>query len=291
MVATTEQKFSALHAGTVKLGDFMVNRMGFGAMRLTGQGIWGPPTDSANAKQVLKRAVELDVNFIDTADAYGPEVSESLIHTALFPYEGLVIGTKGGMLRGGPGNWYPDGSPTHLREACEASLERLGLKQITLYQLHRPDPDVPFIDSVQALVELKAEGKIRHIGLSNVSLEQLQQAIELTPIVSVQNHYNFEHRKDSEGVLRFCEQHGITFIPYFPIGGGSSDYRQQIIKDVADKHKATVQQIALAWLLAHSPVMLPIPGTSSLKHLEENVAAAALELSGDDFAALDALAD
>lgn len=282
---------SALHAGTVKVGSFMVNRMGFGAMRLTGEGIWGEPADVENAKRVLRRAVELDVNFIDTADAYGPDVSEQLIHDALAPYEGVIVATKGGMLRGGPGDWRPDGSPEHLRAACEASLRRLDVPEIMVYQFHRPDPNVPFEASVRTLIDLQQEGKIRYIGLSNVTLAQLEAALKLTPIVSVQNHYNFEHRRDSEEVLRFCEQQGIAFIPYFPIGGGSREYNQQTLNDIADKHEATPHQIALAWLLAHSPVMLPIPGTSSLDHLEENVAAASIRLDDADMAALDTLTD
>ena len=281
----------AMNAGTVKLGSFIVNRMGFGAMRLTGQGIWGPPHDIVGAQRVLNRAVELGVNFIDTADAYGPNVSEQLIHDTLAPYEGLIIATKGGQLRDGPGDWRPDGRPEHLREACEASLKRLGVERITLYQLHRPDPSVPFTESIRALVELKQERKIRFIGLSNVSLAQLQEALSMTPIVSVQNYYNFEHRAASEAIVGFCEQLGIAFIPYFPIGGGRRDYNQGIIQNIAHKHNATGHQIALAWLLTHSPVMLPIPGTSSTKHLEENIAAADIKLNGEDMAALDSLSD
>lgn len=287
----TDKKLSAIHAGTVKVGDFTINRMGFGAMRITGHGIWGPPPDIVAAKEVLERAVELDVNFIDTADAYGPEVSENLIHDALAPYEGLMIATKAGMLRGGPGDWHPDGSPKHLREACEASLKRLEVDQITLYQLHRPDPVIPFEESVNALVDLKKEGKIRHIGLSNVSLEQLKAALEITRIVSVQNHYNFEHRTDSEDILKHCELHKIAFIPYFPVGGGMRDLTQNTLQDIATKHDATTHQIALAWLLAHSPAMLPIPGTSSSKHLEENIAATNMKLDDEDLQALDELSD
>jgi pyridoxine 4-dehydrogenase len=251
------QKISALTAGTVKVGNFNVNRIGFGAMRLTGQGIWGPPHDMVAAQKVLQRAVELDVNFIDTADAYGPNVSEDLIHDALHPYEGLIIATKGGMVRGGPGNWSSDASPEHLREACDASLKRLGVEQITLYQLHSPDSKVPFLDSVRTLVDLQKEDKIRHLGLSNVSLEQLKQALEVTPIVSVQNHYNILHRSDSEAILKFCETNGIAFIPYFPMGGGMEPMAQKALDEIASKHSITVPQLALAWLLAHSPVMLP----------------------------------
>lgn len=282
---------SASQAGTIKIGDLTVNRLGFGAMRITGNGIWGEPTDKDNARRVLERAVELGVNFIDTADAYGPEVSENLIHNALFPYNDIVIATKGGMLRGGPGDWRPDGRPEHLIEACEASLKRLGINQIQVYQFHRPDPKVRFEDSVKALIGLQKEGKVKHIGLSNVSLDQLKRALELTPIVSVQNHYNFEHRRDSEDVLKFCEGQNIVFIPYFPIGGGRSDYNEETIQSIAKKHRATVHQVALAWLLAHSPVTLPIPGTSSLEHLESNIAASSIELDTDDLIELDKLSD
>lgn len=291
MNVMTNKKLSAMNAGTIKIGAFTVNRLGFGAMRITGRGIWGPPADTRNARRLLARATELDVNFIDTADAYGPNVSESLIYEALHPYDGVIVATKGGLLRGGPSDWHPDGSPEHLRAACEASLQRLGSERLTLYQLHRPDPRVPFTDSVQALIDLQQAGKIRYIGLSNVSLDQLRQALTMTRIVSVQNHYNFEHRRDSEAILQFCEQQGIAFIPYFPIGGGSTDYNQQLIRRIADKHEATAHQVALAWLLAHSPAILPIPGTSSIKHLEENIAAANLILDDEDLAALDQLAD
>ena len=284
-------QLTAARAGTVRVGMYNVNRMGFGAMRITGDGIWGPPEDQQAAKQVLRRALELGVNFIDTADAYGPEVSESLIREELYPYEGIIIATKGGLTRPGPGWWTPDGSPAHLRKACEASLKRLGVEQILVYQFHRPDPKVPFEDSIKTLVELQQEGKIKYIGLSNVTLDQLRWALELTPIVSVQNHYNVEHRRDSEPVLRFCEEQGIAFIPYFPIGGGMSDYNQHTLQSIADKHAASTYQIALAWLLRHSPVTLPIPGTSSVKHLEENIAAAELKLDDADMAALETLSD
>lgn len=285
------KKLSALEAGTVKIGNFIVNRMGLGAMRLTGEGIWGPPDDKAAAKRLLKRAVDLDVNFIDTADAYGPEVSERLIHGALDPYEGLVIATKGGMLRRGPGQWYTDGSPEHLREACLASLKRLGVDKITLYQLHRPDPDVPLQESLQALTELQQEGMIRYIGLSNVSLEQLRSALRITPIVSVQNRYHLKYRRESEDVLNFCEAQGITFIPYSPLGGSNSIYNRRTMHAVARRHAATPHQIALAWLLRRSPVMLPIPGTSSIQHLEANVAAGSIHLTEKDMTDLDSLSD
>lgn len=286
-----DKTINAAAAGTVKVGDFTVNRMGYGAMRITGEGVWGPPKDRQAAISVLKRAVELGVNFIDTADSYGPEVSEDLIHEALYPYGGLVIATKGGLVRPGPGDWRPDGSPEHLREALEGSLSRLGLTQIHVYQFHRPDPKVPFKESLQALISLKEEGKIRHLALSNVNADQLQQAMEMTEIASVQNHYNFEHRKDSEPVLKLCEQSGIAFIPYFPIGGGMSDYNSGVLQKIAGKHSATPHQIALAWLLAHSPAMLPIPGTGSVDHLEENIAAASLTLDDEDMAQLDTLSD
>lgn len=282
---------SAANAGSIKVGDFTVNRLGFGAMRITGEGIWGPPADEEVAKRVLKRAVELGVNFIDTADAYGPEVSENLIHDALSPYDGIAIATKGGQLRGGPGDWHPDGTPKHLREACEASLKRLGLEQIAVYQLHRPDPNVPFKDSLSTLVGLQNEGKISHIGISNVSLAQLQQALEITPIVSVQNHYNFAHRRDSEEILKFCEQQGIVFIPYFPIGGNQGGVVDEAVDEIARKHDVTARQIALAWLLVHSPVILPIPGTGSVEHLEENIAATNIKLDDEDMAVLEKLSD
>lgn len=285
---------SAARAGTVTVGDFTVNRLGFGAMRITGQGVWGPPANLDNARAVLRRAVELGINFIDTADAYGPEVSENLIREALSPYTdhpGLVIATKGGMLRGGPGDWSADGRPEHLREACEASLKRLGIDQVQLYQFHRPDSNVPFRDSIQALIDLQSEGKIKHIGVSNVTLELLKQATDMTKIVSVQNHYNFEHRKDSEAVLQYCQEQGIAFIPYFPIAGNTGGVSESKVQAIADKHSANGRQIALAWLLKHSPVTLPIPGTSSVEHLESNVAAANIELDDQDMAALDQLSD
>lgn len=291
MALMADSRLSALDAGIVRIGHFRINRMGFGAMRITGQGIWGPPRDTARAKGVLRRAAELDVNFIDTADAYGPEISEKLIHDALYPYDGLLIATKGGLVRGGPGIWTPDGSPAHLREACEASLRRLGVKQITLYQFHRPDPRVPFEISLRTLIELKKTGKIRYIGLSNVTLAQLKQALELTPIVSVQNNYNLEHRHDSEAIVDFCEDKGIAFIPYFPIGGGTGGFHERVIQTVAYKHRATPRQIALAWLLTRSPIILPIPGTSSIEHLEENIAAANIQLDEQDLADLDTLSD
>jgi pyridoxine 4-dehydrogenase len=285
---------SAARAGTVKVGDFEVNRLGFGAMRVTGPGIWGQPENPEEARTVLKRAVELGVTFIDTADAYGPEVSENLIREALAPYDqhpGLVIATKGGLTRSGPGQWSADGRPEHIHEACEASLKRLGVDQIQVYQFHRPDPSVPYADSIQAFIDLQAEGKIKHIGVSNVTLDQLKQATAMTKIVSVQNHYNLEHRKDSEAVLQYCQEQGIAFIPYFPIGGNQGGPSEAKLEEIAKKHDATSRQIALAWILKHSPVMLPIPGTSSIEHLESNIAAANIELDDEDMAALDEFSD
>jgi aryl-alcohol dehydrogenase-like predicted oxidoreductase len=275
-------KITAGAAGTITLGDLTVNRMGYGAMRLTGQGIWGQPRDPEGARRVLRRAVELDVNFIDTADSYGPEVSERLIGEALRPYPaGLVIATKGGLLRDGPNQWRPDGRPSHLRKALEGSLERLGLERIDLYQLHRPDPAVPYGDSVGELVRLKDEGKIRHIGISNVNEEQLDQALAMTDIVSVQNRYNLSDRA-SEGVLDRCESLGIAFLPWYPLAAGQLTRTADRIAALASAHDATPGQLTLAWLLARSPVMLPIPGTSSVAHLEENIAAAAIRLRRDE---------
>ena len=270
---------SAATAGTVTLGDISVNRLGFGAMRITGQGVWGEPEDHDGAIAVLRRAVELGVNFIDTADAYGPEVSENLIREALHPYEGVTIATKGGLTRSGPDQWHPDGSPEHLREAVEASLKRLDVESIDVYQFHRPDPNVPFEDSVAALVELQKAGKIRHIGLSNVTVAQLEAARDMTQIVSVQNRYNIGDAQESAPVLDFCTANSIAFIPWFPVGGGADLSKLQT---VADRHNASPHQIALGWLLAKSPIMLPIPGTKSIEHLEENIAAAAIKLTDED---------
>jgi pyridoxine 4-dehydrogenase len=275
---------SAAAAGTIPVGDDLsVNRLGFGAMRITGPGIWGPPADHDEAVHVLRRAVELGVDFIDTADSYGPEVSEELIAEALFPYpEGLVIATKGGFLRPGPGNWKPDGRPEHLRAVCEGSLARLRLEQIPLYQFHRPDPAVPFEDSVGELVALRDEGKIRHIGLSNVDVALFERASALTPIVSVQNRYNPSDRA-TEPLIELAGTRGFAFIPWAPVGGyrpGAGDGLATVAKRVG----ASPVQVAIAWQLARSPQMLPIPGTSSVAHLEENVAAAAIKLSDDDLA-------
>jgi pyridoxine 4-dehydrogenase len=271
-------------AGTVRLGDLVVQRMGFGAMRVTGAGVWGPPRDREAAKRLLRRALELGVNFLDTADSYGPDVSEETIAEALHPYpQGLVIGTKGGFTRPGR-SWRADGRPEHLRAAIDGSLERLRLARIDLYQFHTPDARVPFAESIGALAEAQRAGKIRHIGLSNVSLAQLEEARRMVSVVSVQNEYNLGDRA-SEDVLAACARHGIAFIPWYPLGAGSV-LRSAKVKRVAMRHGATPAQIALAWLLAHSPVMLPIPGTGSIAHLEENVGAAALRLSAEDLAAL-----
>jgi pyridoxine 4-dehydrogenase len=275
---------------TLKLGDKTVNRLGFGAMRITGEGIWGPPKDPDEAKAVLQRAVDLGVNFIDTADAYGPEFSENLIHEALYPYdESLVIATKGGLTRTGPGVWVPDGRPEHIREAVEGSRKRLGVEQIYLYQFHRPDPKVPFEETLQAFFGLQKEGKIHHVGLSNVTADQLRQALDMGEITTVQNSYSVLNR-NSESVLRLCEEYNIGFIPYFPIGGNTGGLSEQRLDEVAKKYVATVRQIGLAWLLHHSPVIIPIPGTSSVAHLEENMKAVDISLDKEDIAVLDSLA-
>jgi len=278
---------TAADAGTVDVGgDLTVNRLGFGAMRVTGRGIWGDPPDRNEARAVLRRAVELGVNFIDTADSYGPDVSEELIAEALHPYpEDLVIATKGGLVRPGPGQWEPDGRPEHLRQACQGSLRRLRLDQIAVYQFHRPDPDVPLEDSIGALVELKEEGKIRHIGLSNVNEDQLRRAQAMTAIVSIQNRYNPGDRR-SDTLVDLCEQEEMTFLPWAPIQNLD---RFPALTDIAKRHEATLHQIALAWLLARSKTMLTIPGTGSVEHLEENVAAAGLRLDPEEIAALNDL--
>jgi aryl-alcohol dehydrogenase-like predicted oxidoreductase len=257
--------------------------MGFGAMRITGDGIWGEPADREQAKATLRRVVELGVNFIDTADSYGPHVSEELIAEALHPYpEDLVIATKGGMVRPGPNRWATDGRPEHLREACEGSLRRLRLDQIPLYQFHRPDPSVPLEESIGALVQLKEEGKIRHIGVSNFSEEQLKTAQQLTPVVSVQNRYNVSDRS-SQAVLDVCELEQIAFLPWAPIQQAGD---KVAVLSAAERHGVGTRQIVLAWLLARSPQMLPIPGTGSPEHAEANVAAAAIELSAEEVAAI-----
>ncbi len=273
-------------AGTLVLGDLRVNRLGFGAMRLCGPGVWGEPEDPRAAEAVLRRVVELGINLIDTADAYGPEVNERQISSALHPYpDDLVIATKGGYTRQGPGRWRTNGRPRHLREACEGSLRRLKLDRIDLYQLHRPDRRVPFEDSVWALAELREEGKIRHIGLSNVGVRELSLALDIVPIVSVQNRYNLTDRS-SGGVLETCEREKIAFIPWFPLATGKLARPGGPLDEISGRYGVTPAQVALAWLLAKSPVMLPIPGTSSLAHLEENVAAVDLRLTKGDLAAL-----
>jgi len=268
-------------------GDLVVRRMGFGAMRLTGQGIWGDPPDRERAHAVLRRAVELGVNLIDTADSYGPDVSERIIAEALHPYPaGLVIATKGGLTRSGPSQWHRNGRPAHLRKACEGSLKRLRVDRIDVYQLHAVDSSVPMEESLGELIRLKSEGKIRHIGLSNVSVEQLQRARKLVPIVSVQNRYNLGDRA-SEDVLQVCERDGLGFLPWYPVGAGDLTRPGGSLDRVAKAHEVTPAQVALAWLLLHSPVMLPIPGTSSVQHLEENVAAAALTLDDGEMLSLE----
>jgi aryl-alcohol dehydrogenase-like predicted oxidoreductase len=274
-------------ADTLKIGgDLEVGRLGFGAMRLCGPGVWGEPDDPENARMVLRRAVEFGVDFIDTADAYGPEVNERQIFEALSPYpEDLVIATKGGYTRQGPGRWRTNGRPKHLREACEGSLKRLRLDRIDLYQLHRPDSRIAFEDQVWALAELRAEGKIRHVGLSNVGVREIVTAIDIVPIVSVQNRYNLNDRR-SEAVVEACEREGIAFLPWYPLATGRLARPGGPLDGISARHEATPSQVALAWLLARSPVMLPIPGTSSVEHLEENVSAAGLRLTEDEISTL-----
>jgi aryl-alcohol dehydrogenase-like predicted oxidoreductase len=280
-------EFQSLHAriaGTIDVGgDLTVNRLGFGAMRITGDGIWGPPADRDEAKAVLRRAIELGINFIDTADSYGPNISEELIREALHPYpDDLVIATKGGLERTGPGQWPTNGRPEHLIEACEASLRRLEMEQIPLYQFHRPDPAVPLEDSIGAIVTLKEQGKIRHIGLSNVTEAQLRRAQRLTPIVSIQNRYNADDRR-SESLVDLCEQEQMVFLPWAPIQNLDSN---RTVQQLAKRYDATPRQIVLAWLLARSPSILPIPGTGSVSHLEDNVAAAAINLTPAEVASV-----
>ena len=283
-----KKEVSASLAGNVSLGDELsVHRLGFGAMRLTGEGIWGPPQDRDRALAVLRRAVELDVNFIDTADSYGPHVSEELIAEALFPYpKGLVIATKGGWNRPGPNQWTHDATPAHLRTAVEGSLKRLRLDRIDVYQLHTPDPVVSFDVSVETLAQLRNEGKIRLVALSNVTREHIERARKIVPIVSVQNRYSFADR-EWEYVVDYCESHGIVFIPWFPLGAGR--VAGDVLNEIAQAYQASPKQVALAWLLRRSPIMLPIPGTSSVEHLEENVAAASLRLTDEEIERLAAL--
>ena len=275
---------NAVDAGVLDLGgDLSVHRLGYGAMRITGRGIWGEPPDRDEAKAVLRRAVELGINFVDTADSYGPEVSETLIAEALHPYpDDLVIATKGGLVRTGPGRWPTDGRPEHLRDACEGSLRRLRLDQIPLYQFHRPDPEVPLEDSIGALAELKDAGKVRHIGVCNFDEAQLRRAQEVVPIVSVQNRYNVTDRT-SESLVDLCEQEQLAFLPWAPILDLDN---APIVREVSDRHGATPRQVVLAWLLARSPAMLPIPGTSSVVHLESNVSAAGVALAPAEIAAI-----
>jgi pyridoxine 4-dehydrogenase len=269
----------------MKLGNFTVNRLGFGAMRVCGPDVWGEPKNRDGAKRLLARAFELGHNFFDTADSYGPEVSERLIAEALYPYpKALVIGTKGGLIRPQRHAWERDARPEHLRAALEGSLKRLRLECVDVYQLHAPDPQVPFADSVGALADMQRAGKIRHVGLSNVSVKQIEEARRIVPIVSVQNRYNLEDRS-SEEVLHVCEKLGIAFLPWYPLGAGRA-LESRAVRRVAARHHATPAQVALAWLLAKSPVTLPIPGTSSIEHLEENSAAASLDLKSQDLAEL-----
>lgn len=281
-------------SGTFAIGgDLPVFRLGFGAMRITSQGIWGPPPDRREAIAVLRRAVELGINLIDTVDAYGPEVSETLIAEALYPYPpNLVIASKGGLVRPGPGQWVPDGRPQHLREALEGSLRRLRLDHIDLYQFHHPDPKVPFQDSVGTLVAMQREGKIRHIGLSNVTLDELAQAMQITRITTIQNHYGLSQRQsermspqDTETMIDRCASLQIGFIPWGPLS--ESNPGRDILSQIAQRLGATINQVQIAWLLQRSPTMLPIPGTSSVKHLEENVYGATLRLSQEDYKAID----
>ena len=286
----SKKEVSASLAGSVSLGGKVsVHRLGYGAMRLTGDGIWGPPKDRKPALAVLRRAVELGVNFIDTADSYGPSISEELIAEALFPYpRDLVIATKGGWNRPGPNQWTHDASPEHLRNAIEGSLKRLRLDRIEVYQLHAPDPVVPFETSVETLAELQKEGKIHFVGLSNVTREHIERARKIVPIVSVQNRYSFADR-EWDYVVDHCERNGIAFIPWFPLGAGK--VAGEILNRVAKAHQSTPLQVALSWLLQRSPIMLPIPGTSSVEHLEENIRAASLPLTQEEYRELGAVVE
>jgi aryl-alcohol dehydrogenase-like predicted oxidoreductase len=288
VAGTTAPLLTDESAGTIAIGDHSVRRLGFGAMRITGPGIWGPPADHDEAVAVLRRSVELGVNLIDTADSYGPEVSEELIAEALYPYpDDLLIATKGGLVRTGPGKWPADGRPEHLREACEGSLRRLRVDAIELYQHHRPDLKVPYEESIGALKELQDEGKILHIGVSNVSVDQLETARGIVEVVSVQNRFNLTDRH-AQDVLERCEELGIAFFPWAPIAAGR--LAGGAVDRIAAARGASAGQVALAWLLARSPVIAPIPGTSSVEHLEENLAAASLRLSDDEVAELESAA-
>ena len=274
----------ARRAGTFALGgDLPVHRLGFGAMRITGEGVWGPPRDREEALRVLRRTVQLGVDLIDTADSYGPNVSEELIAQALHPYpRGLVIATKAGFERSGPNQWEVNGHPKHLRRQCEGSLKRLRVDHIDLYQLHRVDPGIPLEDQVGTFSDLRDEGKVRHVGLSEVGVEEIEQARRIVPIVSVQNRYNLADR-EWEATLDYCEREGIAFIPWYPLAAGPLAEEGGPAARIAERLGATPSQVALAWLLRRSPVMLPIPGTSKVEHLEENVAGAGVELSDEDF--------
>ncbi len=291
MPSASSASSAAAASGTFKIGgDLPVYRLGFGAMRITGEGVWGDPKDPAAARKLLRRVVELGVNLIDTADSYGPEVSERLIAEALHPYpKGLVIATKGGLVRGGPGDWKPVGRPEYLRQCVELSLRRLKLDCIDLYQLHRIDPKVPVAETLGALKDLQAAGKIRHIGLSEVSVKEIEQAQKTVRIVSVQNLYNLADQK-SAAVLDYCTKHSLGFIPWFPLAAGDLANPDSPLDQAAKAHQATVSQLALAWLLQKSPVMLPIPGTSSLKHFEENMGASSLRLTDKEWAGIAAAA-
>jgi pyridoxine 4-dehydrogenase len=282
---------NAALAGTIEIGgDLTVNRFGFGAMRLTGEGIWGEPADREECKRVLRRVIEVGINFIDTADAYGPEVSERLIAETLHPYpDDLVIATKAGLTRPGPGQWVPNGRPEYLKKQVEGSLRRLRVDEIDILQFHRPDPKVPLEESIGALVELKDQGKVRHLGLSNITVEQLKRAERLTPIVSVQNRYNMFDR-ESEPVLEQCSLEELAFIPWRPVGGGELAESEGALARIARKYDATPTQLGLAWLLSHSPVILPIAGTSKVAHLDENLGAVALDIAPSDLAELDKVA-
>ena len=280
-VTTTDRPVSA--SGTFRLGgDLEVHRLGYGAMRITGEGIWGPPADHDASLAVLRRAVELGVDFIDTADSYGPFVSEDLIREALHPYDGVVVATKGGLTRSGPGQWEQVGRPEYLRQCVEMSLRRLGVEQIGLWQLHRIDAKVPLEDSLGAVKQLQDAGKIRHVGLSEVSVAEIERARKVVEVVSVQNLYNLGNRQ-SEDVLQYCEREGIGFLPWFPVAAGELARPGGVLDDIAADHRATHAQLALAWLLRRSPVMLPIPGTGSIAHLEENCAAADVELTDAEY--------
>src|SRR5215218_5570629 len=289
MGSMAEKNADASAAGTFRLGgDLPVHRIGFGAMRITGKGIWGPPADHGEAIRVLRRALELGVNLIDTADSYGPYVSEELIAEALHPYpDGLVIATKAGLERPGPDAWTPNGHPEHLRGAIEGSLRRLKVERIDLYQLHRIDPEVPADEQLGTLAELQREGKFLHFGLSETTVEEIEAARRVLPVVSVQNRYNLQDREQWEDVVDYCEREGIAFIPWFPLAAGPLAREGGPVDRIARRLGATPGQVALAWLLRRSPVMLPIPGTSKVAHLEENVAAAALELGDEAMRELD----